>query len=90
MLLGEGLGVKTLLDGLVPQLQLLPLSQLLELVILVELSLLIVILVSLQGDNGAPDMVGFVLQLVRLHLAKGQGLDADGQGDLHLLLNLLL
>merc|ERR1719458_1878196 len=90
VLLGEGLGVKTLLDGLVPQLQLLPLGQLLELVILVELSLLVVILVSLQGDDGAPDLVGLVLQLVRVHLTKGQGLDADGQGDLHLLLHHLL
>merc|ERR550532_980261 len=56
VLLGEGLGVKTLLDGLVPQLQLLPLSELLELVILVELSLLVVILVGLQGDNGVPQL----------------------------------
>merc|ERR1719397_545517 len=90
VLLGEGLGVKTLLDGLVPQLQLLPLGQLLELVVLVELPLLVVILVSLQGDNGAPDLVGLVLQLVGVHLTKGQGLDADGEGDLHLLLHLLL
>merc|ERR1712088_637972 len=90
VLLGEGLGVKTLLDGLVPQLQLLPLCQLLELVILVELSLLVVILVGLQGDNGVPDLVGFVLQLFRVHLVKGQGLDTDGRGDLHLLLDLLL
>merc|ERR1719397_1512297 len=90
VLLGEGLGVKTLLDGLVPQLQLLPLGQLLELVVLVELSLLVVVLVSLEADDGVPDLVGFVLQLIRVHLTKGQGLDADGQGDLHLLLNLLL
>merc|ERR1719370_315028 len=90
VLLGEGLRVKTLLDGLVPQLQLLPLGQLLELVVLVELPLLVVILVSFQGDNGAPDLAGLVLQLVGVHLTKGQGLDADGEGDLHLLLDLLL
>merc|ERR1719397_25046 len=90
VLLGEGLRVKTLLDGLVPQLQLLPLGQLLELVVLVELPLLVVILVSLQGDDGAPDLVGLVLQLVGVHLTKGQGFDADGEGDLHLLLDLLL
>merc|ERR1711874_698701 len=42
VLLGEGLRVKTLLDRLVPQLQLLPLSELLELVILVKLPLLVV------------------------------------------------
>merc|ERR1712088_1116337 len=52
--------------------------------------LLVVILVGLQGDNGVPDLVGFVLQLFRVHLVKGQGLDTDGRGDLHLLLDLLL
>ena len=30
----------------------------------------------------APDLVGLVLQLVGVHLTKGQGLDADGEGDL--------
>merc|ERR1740116_561173 len=90
VLLGERLRVKTLLDGLVPQLQLLPLGQLLELVVLVQLPLLVVVLVGLEGDDGAPDLVGFVLQFVGVHLLKGQGLDADGQGDLHLLLDLLL
>merc|ERR1719369_2686314 len=47
VLLGERLGVQALLDGLVPQLQLLPLGQLLELVVLVQLPLLVVVLVSL-------------------------------------------
>merc|ERR1719225_505606 len=90
VLLGEGLRVKTLLDRLVPQLQLLPLSELLELVILVKLPLLVVVLVCLQGNNCVPDLVGFVLQLITVHLSEGQGLDTDGQRDLHLLLHLLL
>merc|ERR1719387_1668071 len=72
------------------QLQLLPLSELLELVILVKLPLLIVVLVCLQGNNCVPDLVGFVLQLITVHLIEGQGLDTDGQRDLHLLLHLLL
>merc|ERR1719474_2052398 len=73
VLLGEGLRVKTLLE-------------LLELVILVKLSLLVVVLVCLQGNNCVPDLVGFVLQLITVHLSEGQGLDTDGQRDLHLLL----
>merc|ERR1719494_1291210 len=48
VLLGEGLGVKPLLDGLVPLLQLLPLRELLQLVILIKLPLLIVVLVRLE------------------------------------------
>merc|ERR1712223_231212 len=90
VLLGEGLRVKTLLDRLVPQLQLLPFSELLELVILVKLPLLVVVLVCLQCNDCVPDLVGFVLQLITVHLSEGQGLDTDGQRDLHLLLHLLL
>merc|ERR1719187_300614 len=86
----EGLGVQTLLDGLVPQLQLLPLGQFLELVVLVKLPLLIVVFVCFQCDDGVPDLVSFVLKFVRVHGVHVQGLDADGQGDLHLLLHLLL
>merc|ERR1711863_147594 len=90
VLLGEGLGVKTLLDGLVPLLQLLPLSQLLQLVILVKLSLLIVVLVGLELEDCVEDLLSLALQLVGVHAVQVQGLDADSQGNLHLLLNLLL
>merc|ERR1711981_75353 len=90
VLLGEGLGVKTLLDGLVPLLQLLPLGQLLQHVILVKLSLLIVILVGLELEDCVEDLLSLVLQLVGVHAVQVQGLDADSQGNLHLLLNLLL
>merc|ERR1719233_1188682 len=88
VLLGEGLGVQALLDGLVPQLQLL--GQLLELVVLVQLPLLVVVLVSLQGHDGVPDLVRLPPQLIRVHGVEVEGLDADGQGDLHLLLHLFL
>merc|ERR1712212_1461696 len=90
VLLGEGLGVETLLDGLVPLLQLLPLGQLLQLVILVKLSLLIVVFVGLELENCVEDLLSLLLQLVRVHAVQIQGLDADSQGNLHLLLNLLL
>merc|ERR1712051_475635 len=90
VLLGEGLRVKTLLDGRVPLLQLLPLSQLLQLVILVKLPLLIVVLVGLELEDCIKDLLSLALQLVRVHAVQVQGLDADSQGNLHLLLNLLL
>merc|ERR1711936_971641 len=90
VLLGEGLGVKTLLDGLVPLLQLLSLSQLLQLIILVKLPLLIVVLVGLELENRVEDLLSLLLQLVRVHAVQVEGLDADSQGNLHLFLNLLL
>merc|ERR1719470_809735 len=66
----EGLGVKTLLDGLVSQLQLLSLLQLFELVVLVELPLLIVVLLCLQSQDGLEDLVSLGPQLVRVHVVK--------------------
>merc|ERR1712004_220753 len=90
VLLGEGLRVKTLLDRLVPLLQLLPLRELLQLVILIKLPLLIVVLVCLQLEYCVPDLLSLGLQLVRVHGIKVEGLDADPQRDLHLLLHLLL
>merc|ERR1711863_121967 len=90
VLLGEGLGVKTLLDGLVPLLQLLPLSQLLQLIILVKLPLLIVVLVGLELEDCVEDLLSLALQLVGVHAVQVEGLDADSQRNLHLLLNLLL
>merc|ERR1712088_1252961 len=90
VLLGERLGVETLLDRLVPLLQLLPLRELLQLVILIKLPLLIVVLVCLELENRVPDLLSLGLQLVRVHGIKVEGLDADPQRDLHLLLHLLL
>merc|ERR1719273_1373399 len=54
------------------------------------LPLLVVVLVCLQGNDCVPDLVGFVLQLITVHLSEGQGLDTDGQRDLLLLLLLPL
>merc|ERR1719225_1669915 len=90
VLLGERLRVETLLDRLVPLLQLLPLRELLQLVILIKLPLLIVVFVRLELENRVPDLLSLGLQLVRVHGIKVEGLDADPQRDLHLLLHLLL
>merc|ERR1712214_160489 len=86
----EGLGVQALFDGLVSELELPPLVELLQLVVLVHSPLLVIVFVSLQLEDCVPDGVGFVLQLVRVHGLEGEGLDADAEGDLHLLLHLLL
>merc|ERR1719490_16434 len=60
----EGLGVQTLLDGFVSQLELSPLVQFFELVVLVYPSLFIIVFVSLQLYNGVPDGVSLGLQLI--------------------------
>merc|ERR1719225_449001 len=86
----EGLGVQTLLDGFVSQLRLSPLVQFFEFVVLVYPSLFIIVFVSLQLYNGVPDGVGLVFQLIRVHGLQGEGFDSDTQGDLRLLLHLLL
>merc|ERR1719232_2056710 len=86
----EGLGVESLLDGLVSELKLSPLVKFLELVVLVAPPLLEVVFVSLKFNNCVPDGVGLVPQLIRVHGVEGEGLDADTKGDLHLLLDLLL
>merc|ERR1719481_918081 len=86
----EGFWVKTLLHRLVPQLDLLPLMQLFELIILVHVSLLIVILVCLKAYDGVPDLICFVPQLVGVHGVQLQRLNTNTEGNLHLLLDLLL
>merc|ERR1712107_748629 len=61
VLLGERLGVETLLDRLVPLLQLLPLRELLQLVILIKLPLLVVVLIRLQLEDRVPDLLSLGL-----------------------------
>merc|ERR1712080_694310 len=85
-----GLGIKTLLDSPLPQLSLLLLFQFCQLPLLIDLLLLVVILVSLQGDHDIEQFLSLGFQLVRVHGIKGKGLDSDGEGDLLLLLQLLL
>merc|ERR1719270_2447694 len=90
VLAGEGLGIETLLDGLVSQLNLLSLLQLLEFIVLGKLTLLIIVFVGLKGEDGVPEVSGLGLQLVRVHGVKVEGLDSDAERDLHLLLDLFL
>merc|ERR1712038_1529193 len=90
VLASQGLGIQSLLHGLLSELLLLPLLQLFEIVILSLLAFLKIVLFSLQPDNGFPKFGGFALKLFVVHGIEIQGLDADGQGDLLLLFQLLL
>merc|ERR1719370_2908466 len=86
----KGLRVKTLLQGLLSQLSLLPLLQLLKVSLLVHPLLLVVVLVGLQLDDNVEELGGLSLQVVGVHGVKLEGLNSDGEGDLLLLLQLLL
>merc|ERR1719507_2958490 len=90
VLANKGLGVKTLLQGLLSQLSLLPLLQLLKVPLLVPPLLLVVVLVGLQLDDNVEQLGGLSLQVVSVHLLESKGLDPDGEGNLLLLLQLLL
>merc|ERR1719384_2998273 len=90
VLANKSLGVKTLLQGLGSELSLLSLLQFLQVELLGELPLFIVILVSLHLDDGLEELLSLGLELIRVHLLKSEGLDSDAQGDLLLLLKLLL
>merc|ERR1719234_2581972 len=73
-----------------PQLGLLPLLQLIQLVILGNSPLLVVVFVGFKGDNDVEQLLGLVFQVVGVHGIEVEGLDPDGEGDLLLLLQLLL
>merc|ERR1719508_554276 len=62
----KGFWVKTLLQGLLSELSLLPLLQFLQVKFLCEFSLFIVVLVSLKLDNNVEDLVSLRLQLIRV------------------------
>merc|ERR1712107_841978 len=87
VLASESLGVETLLEGLLSELNLL---SLLEFVVLGHTSLLKVVFVSLKLNNDVEEILSFSLELIRVHGIEIQGLDFDGEGDLHLLVELLL
>merc|ERR1712242_180016 len=90
VLANKGLGVETLLQGLLSQLGLLPLLQLLEVPLLLLPLLLVVVLVGLQLDDNVEQLGGLSLQVVSVHGVEFEGLDSDGEGNLLLLLQLLL
>merc|ERR1719251_289990 len=86
----EGLGIEALLKGLLSQLSLLSLLQLVQLVILGDSSLLVVVFVGFKCNYNVKQLLGLVLQIVCVHGVEVEGLDSDGEGNLLLLLKLLL
>merc|ERR1719147_406086 len=83
-------GIQTFLQSFLSQLSLLLLFQLCQLPLLIDLLLLIVILISLQGDHDVEQFLSFGFQFIRVHGFEIERLDSDGEGDLLLLLQLLL
>ena len=59
-------------------------------VVLPLLALLEVVFLSLKADDGFPELLGLVAKLLMVHGVEIKGLDADGEGDPLLLLQLLL
>merc|ERR1719320_663564 len=90
VLAAESLRVESLLQGLLSQLSLLPLLQLVQLIILGDSSLLVVVFVGFKGNDNVEQLLSLVFQVISVHGVEVQGLDSDGEGDLLLLLQLLL
>merc|ERR1712142_846526 len=90
VLANKGLRVKTLLQGLLSQLSLLPLLQFLKVPLLLTPLLLVVVLVCLELDDNVEQLGGLSLQVISIHGVEVKGLDSDGKGNLLLLLQLLL
>merc|ERR1719167_1077291 len=84
VLAAESLRVESLLQGL------LSLLQLVQLIILGDSSLLVVVFVGFKGNDNVEQLLCLVLQVISVHGVEVKGLDSDGQGDLLLLLQLLL
>merc|ERR1712095_79438 len=84
----EGLGVKALLHGLLPQLLLLSFLQLFQVIVLPLLSFFEIVFLSLEPDNGVPKLLGFVHEFIGLHGLDVKGFEADGQRDFLLFLKL--
>merc|ERR1719382_2158030 len=90
VLSAESLRVETLLQGLLSQLSLLSLLQLIQLIVLGDSPLFVVVFVGLKGDNNVEQLFGLVLQIISVHGIEVERFDSDGEGDLLLLLQLLL
>merc|ERR1719312_1159529 len=84
------LRIKTLLQGLLSELSLLPFLQFLQVKFLGKLPLFIVIFVCLKLNDDVEDLSSLGLELIRVHGLKLQGLQSDAEGNLLLLLKLLL
>merc|ERR1711970_1314594 len=84
----EGLWVKTLLQGLLSELSLLPLLQFLEVKLLCQLPLLIIIFVSLQCNNNIEKFIRLSFELIRVQSFKFKRLYSDAQGNFFFLFQL--
>merc|ERR1711979_139201 len=82
--------VKTLLQCLLSELSLLSFLEFLQVKLLGKLPLFIIILVSLKLNNDVEDFSCLSLELIRVHGIKLKGLQSDAEGNLLLLLQLLL
>merc|ERR1719427_1175861 len=83
-----GLWVKTLLQGLLSKLSLLPLLQFLQVKLLCQLPLLIIVFVSLQCNNNVVKFIGLSFELIRVQSFKLKGIDSDAKGNLLFLFQL--
>merc|ERR1719431_2100659 len=90
VLSNKGPGIKTLLQGLLSELGLLSFLQFLQVKFLSKLPLFIVIFVCFKLNNDVEDLSSLSLELIRVHGFKLQGLQSDAEGNLLLLLELLL
>merc|ERR1712241_179649 len=81
VLASKGLGIKTLLHGLLPQLLFLSLLELFKVVVLPLLPFLEIVFLSLKSDNGVPKLLGLAGKLVGVHGIDIEGFDSDGKGD---------
>merc|ERR1719150_2472991 len=86
----ESLRIETLLHSLLPQLLFLSLLELFQVIVLPLLSFLQIVFLSLEPDNGVPQLLGFAHKSVRVHFIDIQRLDSDRQGDLFLFFELFL
>merc|ERR1719412_1312311 len=86
----ESLRIETLLHSLLPQLLFLSLLELFQVIVLPLLSFLQIVFLSLEPDNGVPQLLGLAHKSVRVHFIDIQRLDSDGQRDLFLFFELLL
>merc|ERR1712106_445457 len=90
VLSNESLWVKTLLQGLLSELSLLPLLQFLQVKFLGKSSLFIIILVSLKLNNNVEDLSSLSLEFIGVHGINLKGLQSDAKGNLLLFFKLFL
>merc|ERR1719412_2373288 len=86
----KGIGVESLLQGLLSQLGLLPFLEFLEGEDLFGLLLLHVVSVGFELNGHVVELFSLLSQLIRCQFFEGEGLDSDAKSDLLLFFELLL